>query len=93
MNLYFNNDLSLTEIAEELKISRQGAHDSIKKAKTILFEYEEKLGLLNRFILHEKRLKKVLKNLNSIDIKELNQDNNQKINSIKNDLEKLVKEI
>ncbi len=42
---YYQNDLSLSEIAENAGISRQGVRDSIKRAELQLFEMEEKLGL------------------------------------------------
>lgn len=47
--LYYNDDLSLAEIAEETGISRQGVRDAIKKSEAELFELEEKLGLAERF--------------------------------------------
>ncbi len=43
--LYYYEDLSLSEIAENLDISRNGVHDTIKKVETLLTEYEDKLGL------------------------------------------------
>jgi predicted DNA-binding protein YlxM (UPF0122 family) len=46
--LYFEMDLSLSEIAEELNISRNGVHDAIKKSLSILENYEDKLGLINK---------------------------------------------
>ena len=46
---YYNNDLSLAEIASELGISRQGVRDLIKKAEEELTFYEEKLHLASRF--------------------------------------------
>lgn len=49
MNLYHEENLSLTEIAEELGISRQGVHDSLKNAQAVLGKYEGKLGLVHRF--------------------------------------------
>ena len=49
MDLYYNDDLSLAEIAEQLGITRQAVRDSIKKTETELFFYEEKLGLRRRF--------------------------------------------
>jgi predicted DNA-binding protein YlxM (UPF0122 family) len=49
MDLYYNEDLSLAEIAEPLNISRQGVRDLIKKAEEELFFYEEKLGLAKKF--------------------------------------------
>lgn len=43
------NDLSLSEIADDQKISRQGVHDTLVKAKAALTGYEEKLGLVKKF--------------------------------------------
>ncbi len=47
--LHCNDDLSLAEIAQELGISRQAAHDAISTGKTLLLRYEEKLRLVERF--------------------------------------------
>ncbi len=49
MELYYNDDLSLSEIAELKGISRQGVRDSIKKSEAELDELESKLGLAARF--------------------------------------------
>ncbi len=49
MELYYNEDLSLAEIAEDIGITRQGVRDAIKKSESILAETEEKLGLAQRF--------------------------------------------
>lgn len=49
VDLYYNNDLSLAEIAEHSKITRQGIRDSIKRAEAQLKDYEERLGLAKRF--------------------------------------------
>ena len=43
------DDLSLAEIAQEQGISRQGVHDALHKAQKALEEYEQKLGLVERF--------------------------------------------
>ena len=50
MEQYYNDDLSLAEIADNFGISRQGVRDSIKRAEAQLREYEEKLGLAKRFV-------------------------------------------
>ncbi len=49
LDCYYNADLSLAEIAEEIGISRQGVRELIKKAEEELRFYEEKLGLAARF--------------------------------------------
>ena len=46
---YYNDDLSLSEIAEITGISRQGARDNIVRAEKLLLEYEEKTGVVARF--------------------------------------------
>ena len=45
LEMYYNEDYSLAEIAEEIGISRQGVRNTIKKTEAELFFYEEKLGL------------------------------------------------
>lgn len=47
-DLYYNDDLSLAEIAENTGITRQGARDSIKRAEETLLSLEEKLGLADK---------------------------------------------
>ena len=49
MELYYNQDFSLAEIAENMDISRQGVRDFIKRGEKQLEEFENALGLLNRF--------------------------------------------
>lgn len=48
-SMHYNEDLSLTEIADILGISRQGAYDLITRAENALSETEERLGLVARF--------------------------------------------
>lgn len=45
MSMYFHDDLSLSEIAEQYDISRQGVHDAIKRGEESLAEYDRVLGL------------------------------------------------
>lgn len=49
IDMYYNEDLSLAEIADEINISRQGVRDSIKQGEKHLCEYEEQLGVVKRF--------------------------------------------
>lgn len=46
MELYYNEDLSLSEIALNLGISRQGVRDSIKRGEETLTELDEKIGVM-----------------------------------------------
>ena len=47
---YYNDDLSLAEIAENEGITRQGVRDAIKRAEAQLFDFEKHLGLYERFL-------------------------------------------
>lgn len=49
MSLYYLDDLSLGEIAEEFDVSRQAVYDNIKRTEAMLEEYEEKLMLFQKF--------------------------------------------
>jgi len=59
INLYYDEDLSLAEIAEEAKITRQGVRDSIKRGEATLRDMEEKLGLADRFSKQKAMLAKI----------------------------------
>ena len=60
IDLYYNDDLSLAEIAQNEGITRQGVRDSIKRGEAQLFEMEERLGLAKRFGKMEERLQSIL---------------------------------
>ncbi|MBY0755550.1 putative DNA-binding protein [Clostridium sardiniense] len=62
MELYFEDDLSLAEIAELNNTSRQAIHDLLKRCYKQLLTYEEKLGLLQKSINREEKIIKLLKN-------------------------------
>ena len=48
-DLHCNEDLSLSEIADQLGISRQGVWDNIRRAESAMKDIEEKTGLIRRF--------------------------------------------
>ena len=48
-DLYYNDDLSLAEIAENAGISRQGVRDVIVRAEATMQEVEDKTGIIRRF--------------------------------------------
>ena len=66
---YYNNDLSLSEIAENQLITRQAVRDNLKKGENKLFEYEEKLGFMKKTIMNEEQVAKILSELNKIEKK------------------------
>ena len=49
IELYYNQDLSLAEIAEHEQITRQGVRDNIKRGEAFLLEMEEKLHFAEKF--------------------------------------------
>ena len=49
ISYYYNDDLSLAEIAENVGITRQGVRDAIKRAESQLIEMEERVGFVRRF--------------------------------------------
>ena len=53
------NDLSLSEIAQQQGISRQGVHDLIRRSDKLLTEYEEKLHLVERFWAIKKKVAQI----------------------------------
>lgn len=50
------NDLSVSEIAADLGISRQGVHDMVKRCDKILRGYEEKLHLIDKFLMTKEKV-------------------------------------
>ena len=56
MEQYYNDDLSLAEIAENFGITRQGVRDSIKRGEAIMLELEQKVGFVARYRAIQGRL-------------------------------------
>ena len=50
MEMYHEDDMSLSEIAEELEVSRAAVYDSLRSAESLLHSYEEKLGILDYYL-------------------------------------------
>lgn len=65
-DLYYNEDLSLAEIAENYGISRQGVRDVIVRAEGIMTEMEDKTGIIKRFHLMNKQLAEASEKLDKI---------------------------
>ena len=67
MELYYMNVLSLSELAEELNVTRSAVHDTLKKASAMLEMYESKLGLLDK----EKEKRLLLDMIDELSIEEI----------------------
>ena len=87
---YYNNDLSLSEIAENNNITRQAVRDIIKKGENKLYELEENISLMKKVLAEGKIVNNIEKELDEIE-KLTNSDKEviQKINNIKKQLEKI----
>jgi len=68
---YVNDNLSLSEIACAHGISRQAAHDLIRRCDKILAEYENKLHLVDKFVSIRDEVTRIEKLSDSLEIKEL----------------------
>ena len=84
------NDLSLSEIAAEEGISRQGVHDLVKRCNKILDEYEEKLKLVEKFLAVKGYVKEIQEKCESYK----SSDNDEKtVDEIKKISQKILEEL
>ena len=90
IDYYYNNDLSLSEIAENDSITRQAVRDIIKKGERKLFEYEEKLLFMKKTINQEQKIQRVLWNLTKIQKDSSDKQVNSILEEIKKELNCLV---
>ena len=60
LDLRYNQDLSLAEIAQELGVSRQGVHDNIVRAEAHLQKMEEKTGCVRRYLQSRSAMQTIL---------------------------------
>ena len=88
INDYYNNDLSLSEIAENNEITRQAVRDIIKKGEKKLFEYEKELKFMEKMLEQEKNIENIKQDLENIK-QNLNITNKEKIEKIKEKLDSL----
>lgn len=87
LDMYYNEDCSLAEIAEAFSISRQGVRSVLKKGEAILTDMEEKLHLASRFVKVRDKSIEIAEELNKIQI------DNDEISSKINSLSKQIKEL
>ena len=90
LDLYYNENLSLAEIAEEVGITRQAVRDCIVKGEKKLFNLEEKIGVMKKTNYQEKQLQKILSELAQIQIKDSDEHINDIIKNVVHELNCLV---
>ena len=78
LDQYYNNDYSLSEIAENYNITRQAVRDNIKNGESKLYDLENKLGIMKKNEKQQKIIEDIITKLDNLEIKD-----KEKINSIK----------
>ena len=87
---YYNNDLSLSEIAENEEITRQAVRDNLKKGEKNLFEYEEKLGFMKKTMLQEEKIAIILLEIQKIENNSTDKVIEKILQDVKNQLNSLI---
>ncbi len=86
VDLHYNEDLSLSEISEHLGITRQGVRDNIMRAEKTMYDTEQRLGLVSRFLGIKEKLEKIDDIIRDIEkspnIRYLSDDIKHRINQI-----------
>lgn len=73
MSSYYFDDYSLNEIAEEHSITRQAVQDMIKRTERLLNQYEEKLMLVDKYLIRKEKVENAINEINK-QIKKGNDD-------------------
>ena len=82
LNMYYNEDCSLAEIADSFSISRQGVRSVLKKSETVLTDMENKLQLASRFIKMREKSSEIASELQNINTNINNDEISSKIHSL-----------
>ena len=91
LNDYYNNDLSLSEIAENNNITRQAVRDIIKKSENKLYELEKNIGFMKKSLEEEKSVNEIINLLDELK-KDLvaSKKSDKIINQIKKQLNQII---
>ncbi len=90
LNDYYNNDLSLAEIAENENITRQAVRDNLKKGERKLFNFEEKLGIMKKNKMQEEQIAVILSEINCLTENSTDNEIANVLEDVKNKLNCLV---
>ena len=88
--MHFNEDLSLSEIAEQCGISRQGAWDNIRRASEAMEEIEAKTGLIHRFLHTQEVLKHLLTEFQAFLEKQADRETDRLIQNASKEIQDLL---
>ena len=92
-DLYYNEDLSLAEISENVGITRQGVRDAIVRAEGTLREMEEKLGFVARYGKIQTKLEKLAENVAAIGLINENHYRNEEIDRLVGDSREIAESL
>ena len=81
-DLYYNEDLSLAEIAENYGISRQGVRDVIVRAEAAMQDIEDKTGLIRRFMQMQEKIAAIEDAAQSIKTINYRQYDNEEVSAL-----------
>ena len=90
LNDYYNNDLSLAEIAENENITRQAVRDNLKKGERKLFNFEEKLEVMKKKRMQEEQIAIILSEINTLTQNSTDKEIEKVLEDVKNKLNCLV---
>lgn len=93
LDMYINQDLSLSEISETLGMSRQGVHDFVKRGKLQLDEYEKKLGLLRKFTGVKNQLESLQEDFQLVDRTDMESGNIYMLEEMEKKLSRVISEL
>ena len=87
---YYNNDLSLSEIAENHGITRQAVRDILKKSEKKLFEYEKILWFMKKNLEQENKRKEIIKQIEKVRRNTQDKETSKQLSNILKELKKLI---
>lgn len=93
VDLYYNQDLSLGEIADEFDISRQAVYDMLKRTEKLLYQYEEKLGFVKLIKIKNQKIKEIIDKVTSLEKEICLQNHSKELKSQINEITKALNDL